>query len=125
MTDPECRFRWYQFSLRTLLGMTTFVAVLCSIGLYTHWILSALIGMVAVVGGIAGWIVGRSHLGFAVGTIYGALFLLGSFVLLFLVDFSGSPFRRFPGELYFAACVMGTLVGGVVGGLRSRHTSKQ
>jgi len=32
MSTPEPELRWYQFSLRSLLLFTTFVAVLCSIG---------------------------------------------------------------------------------------------
>ena len=124
MTDPECKFRWYQFSLRTLLAMTTFVAVLCSIGFYAHWIISALVGAVVMVGGIPGWIVGRSRLGFAVGVVYGAFFLFCSFFLVVFFDLFVSHPRRFPGELYFAAFVIATLVGGVVGGLEARPVSR-
>jgi hypothetical protein len=121
----ESEFRWYQFSLRTLLGLTTLVAILCSISIYTDWVFAVLIGSVVLVGGTAGWIVGRSRLGFAVGVIYATCLLLVFPVLLALVDMSGSAFRRFPGEWYFAACEMGTLVGGVVGGLRARASSKR
>ena len=35
------RLRWYQFSLRTLLAAVTLVAVLCAIGVCTHWVVSA------------------------------------------------------------------------------------
>ncbi len=47
---------WYQFSLRSLLLLTLFVAVLCSIGVCTHWVVSVVIGMLAL-GGIVGKIV--------------------------------------------------------------------
>ena len=102
MTDPECKFRWYQFSLRTLLAMTTFVAVLCSIGFYAHWIISALIGAVVMVGGIPGWIVGRSRLGFALGVVYGALFFC--FVHSFSSFFSTCLFRTPDGSQ--ANCIL-------------------
>lgn len=92
MTDPESKLRWYQFSLRSLLGLTAFVAVLCSIGLCIHWILSALISIVAAVGGIAGWIVGRLCLGFAAGIVYGACFLVGT---VNVIVWFGDSFEHF------------------------------
>src|SRR5579871_1455385 len=121
MADPKPRFRWYQFSLRTLLGIVTFVAVLCLLGIYTHWVFATLVGSVVLLGGTAGWIVGKSRRGFAVGIMYGFIFLFCMPVLLGLIDWSGShSFRRFPEQWYFAACVLGTLIGGIVGGLRVR-----
>jgi hypothetical protein len=38
MTDSELPPRWNQFSLWSLLVLTTFVAVLCAIGVSTNWI---------------------------------------------------------------------------------------
>jgi hypothetical protein len=40
MSIPEPKLPWYQFRLRPLLLFALFVAVLCSIGVYTYWIIS-------------------------------------------------------------------------------------
>src|SRR5208282_3004254 len=64
---------WYQFSLWSLLLWTLFVAVLCSIGVCTHWFVSAVIAVIAA-GGIVGRIVAGTRLGFATGVVYGTLF---------------------------------------------------
>ena len=53
MTTPNPQRRWYQFSLRLLLLLTGFVAVLCSIGIWTNWYFSALLATIVLFSGIA------------------------------------------------------------------------
>ena len=71
---------WYQFSLRSLLLLTFFVAVLCSLGVYTHWLVSAVVAMTVVIGGIAGRIVAGTRLGFVRGAVYAIAWLLIVFI---------------------------------------------
>ena len=59
--STEPKLFWYQFGLRSLLLLTLFVAVLCLIGVCTHWLISVAIGMIVVVGGFAGRIVAGIH----------------------------------------------------------------
>ena len=60
---------WYQFSLRSLLLLTVFVAVLCSTGVRSHWSVAATIA----VGGVAGGIIAMSWLGLVLGVLSGGL----------------------------------------------------
>ena len=71
---------WYQFSLRSLLLLTLFVAVLCSLGVCTHWLVSAVVAMTVVIGGIAGRIVAGTRLGFVRGAVYAIAWLLIVFI---------------------------------------------
>jgi len=52
MSTSESKLPWYQFSLRSLLLFTAFVAVLCSIGVSTGWRLTSLFIMVGLPLGI-------------------------------------------------------------------------
>ncbi len=45
MSTPEPDHRRYQFSLRSLLLFAAFVAALCSMGIHTDWIVSAVIAV--------------------------------------------------------------------------------
>src|SRR5580692_10658171 len=67
--SPEPQLPWYQFSLRSLLLLTAFAAVVCSIGVYTHWLVSAVIGATVMIGGVAGKIVAGTRSGFVQGVV--------------------------------------------------------
>ena len=54
MATPEPTHRWYQYSLRLLLLLFVVVALLCSLGVCTHWLVSAVLGSAMLIGGIAG-----------------------------------------------------------------------
>jgi hypothetical protein len=60
ITAPTPKLRWFQFSLRTLLVFVTLCAILCSLGVCTHWVVSATFGVAIVSGGIAGRIVSKA-----------------------------------------------------------------
>jgi len=113
---------WYQFSLRSLLLFTLFVAVLCSIGVCTDWLVSAVVGWTVMIGGIAGRIVAGIKAGFIQGVL-GAI-LLALPISLLLV-------RAFPQELFHAPwlliVVLGILVliGGTLGGYSVRRRSER
>ncbi len=51
---------WQQFSIRSLLLLTTFVAVLCSLATCTDWIVSAELGTTVLMAWIAGRIVANA-----------------------------------------------------------------
>jgi len=106
---------WYQFSLRSLLLLTIFVAVLCSIGLYTHWLVSAVVGWTVMIGGIAGRIVAGTRLGFAQGVVFGIQFLLWSGVACLFIPFFREPPWRMGVTLGIAV-----LIGGILGGFTVR-----
>ena len=73
MSTPEPELRWYQFTLRSLMLLTLFVAVICSLGVCTHWLVSAVIAMFALAG-MAGRIVAGTRLGFVQGVVFGIQF---------------------------------------------------
>ena len=115
---PTPQLRRYQFSLRSLSLFVVFFAVVCSIGVRTHWVVSAVIAG----GGIAGGIVRNSWLGFVQGIVCG---LIGSMVGLFcaalLLDIFTPPVYSSP-PLHITAAmnlgaVIGSLIGGILGGL--------
>jgi hypothetical protein len=108
---------WYQFTLRSLLLFTLFVAVLCTIGVRTHWLISAGIALPVVVGRIAGRIVAGTQLGFGAGVLYGSAFLVGAVVIL--------PFLCETASGFFVTVGIAALFGGVVGGLSVRPRSGQ
>jgi hypothetical protein len=121
MATSKPKLPWYQFSLRSLLLLTVFVAVLCSLGVCTHWFFSALVAMLTL-GGIEGRIVAGTRLGFVQGVVFGIQFLLGAVLLCVLL--------RFPLPLPWEASwqlgvVLGiaVLIGGVVGGFTVRPRS--
>ena len=110
--STEPKLFWYQFSLRSLLLLTLFVAVLCSIGVCTHWLISVAIGMIVVIGGFAGPIVAGTRLGFVQGIVYGIQFFLVAGLLCTFLPFPWAPSWRSSVVLALAV-----LVGGVLGGL--------
>ena len=109
---------WYQFTLRSLLLFTLFVAVLCSIGVCTDWVVSAVIAG----GGIAGRIVRKSWLGFLQGIVCGGMCAvvgaIGAFLLFATLK---TPIFSVPPWHLTAAmkigAVVGSLIGGTLGGL--------
>src|SRR5271165_1621674 len=116
---------WYQFSLRSLLLLTLFVAVLCSIGVCTYWIVSAAVAIAIAIGGIAGKIAAGTRLGFVLGVILVIQFLFwAGIVCAFLVwQF---PFLL-PWEsrgLLSVLLVIAALIGGIVGGYAVRPRPK-
>src|SRR5208283_2495166 len=111
MPTPEPNSPWYQFSLRSLLLFTLFVAVPCSIGICTHWLVSAAIGWTVMIGGIAGRIVAGTRLGFAQGVVFAIQFLLWSGVACLFI-----PFLREAPWRMGVTLGLAVLVGGIVGG---------
>lgn len=115
---------WYQFSIRSLLLLTTFVAVLCSLGLCTHWIFSVVIGSAVLIGGIAGWIVARTRVGFVQGVVFGIQFVLIAAIMgvisLPLFSWEASS------AMWVSYVLLGTasLIGGILGGLSVRPRSR-
>jgi predicted Co/Zn/Cd cation transporter (cation efflux family) len=104
---------WYQFSLRSLLLLTVFVAALCGLGIYTHWLLAAIIGLTVMCGGITGWLVARTRLGFAQGIVFAVQFVL--LVGLFLLLPLGFLRSEWPRWLLCAVTAVVASVSGVVG----------
>jgi hypothetical protein len=123
MPTPSPRPPWYQFSLRSLLLLTLFVAALCSFAVYTHWIFSVLIGSIVLIGGVAGWIVARTRLGFVQGVVTAIPFFLIAVlicgVLMFVVPGFGKTLWWVP---ISGATV---LIGDILGGLMVRPRSKR
>ena len=118
---PAPKPPWYQFSLRSLLLLTLFVAVLCSLGVCTHWLVSAAIAMTVVIGGIAGRIVAGTRLGFVQGVVFGIQFLFwAGLACIFLV--LQCPFLLPWESRWLWGVVLGiaVLIGGVVGGFTVR-----
>lgn len=107
---------WYQFSLRSLLLLTIFVAVLCSLGVCTHWIFSA----VMAIGCIAGRIVAGT-----MRFVEGALALV---LLILLLSLGISCVSQLRGTTLMVnwevwqeywLLVIAAIVGGVLGGFRA------
>ena len=128
MGTPE--LPWYQFSLRSLFLLTLFVAVLCSVGVCTHWLISAVVALAVAIGGVAGRIVAGTRLGFVQGVVFGIQFLLAA-VLISLLLFPvllcwDTPWLRLlldgPWRLEVVLGIV-VLIGGVVGGLSVRPRS--
>jgi hypothetical protein len=115
MPTPKPKQPWYQFSLRSLLLLTVFVAVLCFIGVCTNWLFSALAAMTVLIGGTAGRIVAGTRLGFVQGVLFGIQFALSCLFLPFpfLLNWE-SPW---PWGVVLGIAV---LIGGVLGGYSVR-----
>ena len=122
------RRRWYQYSLRSLFLAGLFVAVLCSLGVCTHWLLSVAVA-VMMVGGVVGRRVAGRRLGFVWGAINGSLLSIIA-VGIFMAAL-GSPSWRYWTRFGFAileatvvtTAVIGALVGGYLGGFVARLAS--
>lgn len=121
MGTSEPKLPWYQFSLWSLLLLTVFAAVLCSIGICTDWSVAAIIA----VGGVSGKIVARSWVGLIVGVLVGNLGACFAGVLA--CPFSVSSISSSPTSLFNLkiAMIIGSLIGGVLGGSKARNRSKR
>jgi len=116
MTTP-----WYQFSLRSLLLFTLFVAVVYSIGVCTHWLVSVAIG----VGGILGRTVAGKEAGYVFGVAFGMLFAAITFFLAVALSLLAIAFVRHS-EIsllvifWLVAALIGDVAGSVLGGRMAR-----
>ncbi len=125
MPTREPELRWYQFSLRSLLLLPVFVAVLCAIGVRMHWAFSAILAAIVLIGGIAGGIVAGGKVGFVQGA-FGAIqfFLLavvGSLlsIALFPALFHASPW------FWMVIGGIAVLSGGILGGFTARYRTER
>jgi hypothetical protein len=116
MTQP-----WYQFSLRSLMLLVLFVAVLCSLGVCTHWLLSVVLGSTVLVGGIAGRIVAGTGLGFVQGFVFALQFVLVLLLACIFLIFAFRPtvILESPWPLC-ATFAVASLLGGICGGYTVR-----
>ena len=130
MNAPDPKLPWYQFSLRSLLLLTLFVAVLCSVGARYHWSVAAVIA----VGGIAGTIVARSWFGLVLGVLSGgicAVMMAAICVIMWQLLFRVTFHMRIPSSLdgvidgIKLAAIIGSLLGGIVGGRVARFRSER
>ncbi len=130
MPIPEPMLPWYQFSLRSLLLLTLFVAVLCSIGVGMNWSIAAIIA----VGGVAGGIVARSWLGLVLGVLSGgmcAVMMATVCVITWRLLFRVPITMWIPSLLdgvsdgIKLAAIIGSLLGGFFGGRVARLRSKR
>lgn len=127
MSTSELERRRFQFSLRSLLVFTVFVAVLCSIGVCTFWSVSAVIAA----GGGAGRIISGTWLGLVLGVVLGGLCAALAVVVSALLEvlLFGSP-MNWASDWPFAvatliAAIVGSVIGGVLGGRVARFRSEQ
>jgi len=102
---------------------TLFVAVLCSIGVCTDWLVSVVLAATVLIGGVAGRIVAGTRLGFVQGAVFGILFLLTAvfacIILAPLLFWQASWESR---EFYVLLGVA-ALIGGMMGGFTVRPRS--
>ena len=126
MSTPAPEAPWYQFTLRSLLLFTFFVAVLCSISVCTHWMFPAIIVETVIVGGLAGTIAAGSRVGFTqgvLGTIPFFLIAVVSSIPLTCTDpfYWSTPWRlRLPLPLHsrsLSSSVRRGTLGGSISGL--------
>jgi hypothetical protein len=115
MNDSDPELPWYQFSLRSLLLFTVFVAVACAVGVHTDWSFSAVIAASAMVGGVSGGMVARTRTGFIVGAVYA--------IPLFFFTVLCIAILRFPSSWWWDVRDWGlvsriaVLIGGIAGGI--------
>jgi hypothetical protein len=127
MSTAEPDHRRYQFSLRSLLLFTAFVAVLCAIGVRTDWSVCAVIA----VGGVAGGIVARTWSGLVLGSVLGSMCAVVGVVafafvwcIVFRMPIRWVPFWEFIAAVKIVA-IIGSLAGGVLGGSTARFRSER
>ena len=73
MPTPPPKLPWYQFSLRSLLELTFFVAVFCSVGVCAGWASLVVLPAIVLVSGLAGRVVAGIKAGFVEGAKCGTL----------------------------------------------------
>ena len=126
MPTPEPNPPWYQFSLRSLLLFTLFVAVLCSIGVCTHWVVLLITG----VGSVTGRIFAGREVGYVTGVMFGTVSglitysLAIPFGLLALAFVRNSGMPQWVLDVFAIVVVLlGVVLGGVFGGLAAGKPS--
>jgi len=114
---PTPKLPWYQFSLRSLLLFTLFVAILCSIGVSLDWVVAGMLG----VGGVVGRITARKKARFSVGetpkTLLGVLVIcvVGFCGLLVFVYLSASGTEAWSMEvLAVVVALVGVILGAIL-----------
>ena len=124
-SPAESKLPWYQFSLRSLLILTVFAAVICSIGAHTYWSFAVILA----IGGVAGGIASRSWLGLMLGVLVGFIgavvaVIAAAFLGLLIIDV---PMQRANVETVrmFATAIIGAVVGGILGGRVARYRSER
>ena len=123
MSTSEPALTWYQFSLRSLLLLTLWVAVLCSLGVCTYWLYSAVIAIDAIVGrGIS-----RRRSGLVLGVMVACICsaVAAATCVFFWMLLFGMPLLWVPTRQFFVAveiaAIIGSLIGGVLGGRAERR----
>ena len=126
MSVPESELPWYQFSLRSLLLLAVFVAVICSFGSGADWSVLAVIA----VGGVAGRIIAGRWFGLIVGVLSA-----GVYAVIAAIACAGICFFSFDSPATWAqswqciaakiAAIIGALIGGVLGGFTARLRSER
>ena len=115
---PPSKLPWYQFSLRSLLELTFFVAVFCSVGVCTGWVSLVVLPAIVLVSGLAGRVVAGVKAGFVEGAKCGTL--------VFAIMSVGRALafsRAWTADWY--TVVGAAIIGGVIGGLGVRPRSAQ
>ena len=132
MSTPAPKLPWYQFSLRSLLLLTLFVALLCSIRVSTGRGYAAAVVVVNVlISGFAGRTVAGTRLGLVLGCVSGCLCAgISAFTCAFVWgDTFGMRSLGLPRwECVIAmnaVATVGSAVGGALGGFVARHRSRR
>ena len=119
MTTPDSPQPWYQFSLRSLFLVGFLVAVLCSLGVCTHWLISIAIGLGVVLGGTVGRILVGTPQGFIQGATNGLVCSLFTVILsFFILGVESAP------QSWLNWMVLGVFagIGGLIGGYLTDRT---
>jgi uncharacterized membrane protein len=113
----------YQFGLQSLLLFVLLVAVLCSIGVYTHWLVSVVLS----IGCVFGWLFAGTRAGLIQGALVGSMFAVGAefvcgflWCILYFCSVTPDEFLGFGAAVKIGAGI-GAIIGGVLGGLSVRH----
>jgi hypothetical protein len=111
MSGPKPKLPWYQFSLRSMLVVTAYVAIVCSIRFY-----SGTLTTIVIIGGLAGIIVAGRPLGFVAGAIGGSL----SYLIAAVFPIITQPWKLDLVWWVWATIWIDVLIGGILGGLTVR-----
>ena len=94
MNFPESERRWHQFSLRSLLLFCTLAAILCSIGVSTHWSVATDLAGSLLIGAVCGGMVRGTRAGIISGAVYGIPGFAFAVVFITVVMFPASGLWR-------------------------------
>ena len=131
MNAPDPKLPWYQFSLRSLLLLTLFVAVLCSIAVRIRLERCQRSSQLAA---LREGIVARSWFGLVLGVLSGgicAVMMAAICVIMWQLLFRVPFHMRIPSSLdgvidgIKLAAIIGSLLGGIVGGRVARFRSER